>query len=101
MSNGHTVNVNRAGDQITIAPTKLRVPYVSGEPQQTLTWRATGCKILNVQILDGNGSVRPPKKVTDQEWQATDINRNRSGSPEETRYSITIDPEIMNDPEPP
>ena len=99
MSNGLTVTINRTDEVITISPAKLHVPY-GGTTGQTITWSASNCKITNVQLLDGDGSVWPPKKIDDHTWQAIDVNDNKTGQEKRYLYAITIDPEIMNDPDP-
>lgn len=99
----HIVTITRTGNnQIIIQPVRLSVPYQANIPPQTLVWQAVGGpKITGITILNGDGSITTPVKVSDTRWEATDTNGNTSGSPKVYTYAIAIDPEIVNESKPP
>lgn len=94
-----TITVNRNGSQITLQPSGLSVPFGGPNPQ-TITWKpGPGIEITSIDFKSGRAPITPPKKQPDGSWKAEDTNDNTSGAPESWGYSITIDPEIVNEPQ--
>ncbi len=93
------INVRRNGNTIDLSPAALPVPYQGSEPQ-TITWvPGPGIEITAIDLKDPEAPITQPEKQNDGTWTAKDTNDNTGTDPNRYGYSITIDPEIVNEPQ--